>query len=154
MSKTTAVRRAVDRILLGDLEPMLGLLAEDLTFCVAIGGDTPICLEDSGKQPVVDYFTVLGGLVTFWQMDYTVRGDQLIAWGKESFTIENCGIEGGCEFALVFDISDGLITRFLVVEDLPSFIRSGLRVERASSTAPELLPATNVFPVSEWGQAS
>ena len=125
MNDTIELRRAVDRILLGDIDPMLDLLAEDVEFCVAVGGDEPTCLDDSGKQPVVDYFTALGGLVTFWQMDYTTRGDQLIAWGKESFTIEKCGIEGGCEFALVFDVSEGLITRFLVVEDLPSFIRDG-----------------------------
>jgi hypothetical protein len=130
MNDTIELRRAVYRILLGDLDPMLDLLAEDVEFCVAVGGDEPICLDDSGKQPVVDYFTALGGLVTFWQMDYTARADQLIAWGKESFTIENCEIEGGCEFALVFDISEGLITRFLVVEDLPSFIRAGTPSEK------------------------
>ncbi|HEX5574292.1 MAG TPA: hypothetical protein VFX42_00360 [Gemmatimonadales bacterium] len=125
MNDTIELRRAVDRILLGDIDPMLDLLAEDVEFCIAVGGDEPICLDDSGKQPVVDYFTALGGLVTFWQMDYTTRADQLIAWGKESFTIENCEIEGGCEFALVFDVSEGLITRFLVVEDLRSFILAG-----------------------------
>ncbi len=125
MNDTIELRQAVDRILLGDLDPMLDLLAEDVEFCVAVGGDEPICLEDSGKQAVVDYFSALGGLVTFWQMDYTARGDQLIAWGKESFTIENCALEGGCEFALVFDVSQDLITRFLVVEDLRSFILAG-----------------------------
>jgi hypothetical protein len=124
MNDAAAVRSAVDRLLLGDLEPIRSRLARDVSFCVAVGGDTPICLEDSGEQPVVDYFTALGGVVTFWQLDYTARGDQLIAWGKESFTIENCEIEGGCEFALVFDVAAGLITRLLVVEDLPSFIRA------------------------------
>lgn len=123
MTDTIELRLAVDRILLGDLEPMLGLLADDVEFCVAIAGDEPICLEDSGRQPVKDYFMALGGLVTFWQMDYTPRGDQLIAWGRENFTIETCEIEGGCQFALVLDLADGLITRFMVVEDLPSFIR-------------------------------
>ena len=124
MNDAAAVRSAVDRLLLGDLQPIRDLLASDVSFCVAVGGDTPICLEDSGEQPVLDYFTALGGLVTFWQLDFTARGNQLIAWGKESFTIENCDIEGGCEFALVFDVAAGLITRFLVVEDLPSFIRA------------------------------
>jgi ketosteroid isomerase-like protein len=137
MNDTIQLRRAVDRILLGDLDPMLDLLAEDVEFCVAVGGDTPICLDDTGKQPVVDYFTALGELVTFWQMDYTARGDQLIAWGKESFTIQNCAIDGGCEFALVFDLSEGLITRFLVVEDLPSFILTGS-------------PSTNRDLVRDW----
>jgi hypothetical protein len=125
MTDTTELRRAVDRMLLGDLDPMLDLLDDDVEFCVAVGGDTPMCLEDSGPQPVVDYFTALGGLVTFWQMDYTARSDQLIAWGKEHFTIQTCEIEGGCEFALVFDLAGDRITRFLVVEDLPAYIRAG-----------------------------
>jgi ketosteroid isomerase-like protein len=123
MNDITAVRQAVDRMLTRDLDPMLDLLADDVTFCVTVGGDEPMCLEDSGKQPVVDYFTALGGLVSFWQMDYTAGGDQLIAWGRESFTIESCELEGGCEFALVFDVADGLITRFMVVEDLRAFLR-------------------------------
>ncbi len=135
MNDTTELRRAVDRILLGDLEPMLGLLADDVEFCVEVEGDEPFCLEGCGKKPVVDYFTALGGLVTFWQMDYTARGDQLIAWGRESFTIENCALEGACEFALVFDMVDGAIGRFLVVEDLPSFIRGGRSLDEHSEAA-------------------
>jgi hypothetical protein len=130
MNDVAEVRQAIDRILGGDLRPMLDLLADDVQFCVAVGGDAPFCLEDLGKQSVLDYFTALGGLVTFWQMDYTVRGDQLIAWGRESFTIERCELQGGCEFALVLDVAHGQITRFLVVEDLPSFIREG-RLEAA-----------------------
>jgi ketosteroid isomerase-like protein len=133
MNDMAAVRQAVDRLLLGDFEPMLELLAEDAVFCVAVSGDEPVCLEDFGKQPVADYFAALGSLVTFWQMDYTARGDQLIAWGKESFTIENCELEGGCEFALVFDLSEGLVSRLMVVEDLPDFIRAG-----GSIDSPEL----------------
>ena len=125
MTDLTAVRWAVDRMLGGDLGPMLDQLAEDVEFCVAVGGDDPVCLEETGRQPVADYFAAVGGLVSFWQIDYTARGDQLIAWGRESFTIENCELEGGCEFALVFDLCGGFITRFLMVEDLPAYLRSG-----------------------------
>jgi hypothetical protein len=163
MNDIAAVRQGVDRLLLGDLQPMLGLLADDVAFTVAVGGDAPEYVEQSGKQPVVDYFMGLGGLVTFWQMDYTARGDQLIAWGKESFTIERCEIEGGCEFALVFDVSEGMITRFLVLEDLPSFIRAGgSLVELSSRDWAEAQPSTNFFNPSsiipqfdsEWARAS
>jgi hypothetical protein len=125
MNDMTAVRRAVDPLLTGTLGPMLDLLAKDVEFEVAGGGDVPGCRTDWGKQPVVDYFTALGGLVAFWQMDYTATGGQVIAWGKESFTVEHCGLEGGCEFALVFDLSEGMISRFLVIEDLRSFMRGG-----------------------------
>jgi hypothetical protein len=135
MNDITAVRRAVDRLLGRDLGPMLDLLAENVEFEVATGGDVPGCRKDSGRQPVVDYFTPLGGLVAFWQIDYTATGQQVIAWGKESFTIEHCELEGECEFAMVFDLSEGMITRFLVIEDLPSFIRGGDSLIQASTAA-------------------
>ena len=125
MDDMTAVRRAVDRLLAGALGPMLDLLAEDVEFEVASGGDVPGCRTDWGKQPVADYFTALGGLVAFWQVDYTATGGQVVAWGKESFTVEHCGLEGGCEFALVFDLSGGRITRLLVIEDLRSCVWTG-----------------------------
>ena len=125
MDDMTAVRRAVDGLLGGDLGPLLDLLAEDVEFEVATGGDAPASRKDSGTQAVVEYFEALGGLVAFWQLDYTASGEQLIAWGRESFTVHGCGLEAGCEFALVFDLADGVITRLLVVEDLPVFMLSG-----------------------------
>jgi hypothetical protein len=125
MDEMTELRGAVDRVLLGDLDPLLDLLDEDVVFQVAGGGESPFCLENSGKRAVADYFTTFGGIMAFWQMDYAARGKQLIAWGKESFTVERCGLEGASEFALMFDLTEGLIIRLLVVEDLPSFIRNG-----------------------------
>ena len=67
------------------------------------------------------YFTALGGLTAFWQIDYTATGRQVIAWGKESFTVEPCGLEGGCEFALMFEVEEGRVRRFMVIEDLGAY---------------------------------
>jgi ketosteroid isomerase-like protein len=125
MDDMIAVRRAVDRLLGGDLGPMLDLLAEDVEFEVAGGEDSPERRKVSGKQAVADHFTTLGELVAFWQIDYGAVDGQVIAWGKESFTVEHCGLEGACEFALVFELSQGVITRLLVIEDLTSFFRHG-----------------------------
>ena len=68
----------------GALAPLLDLLAEDVEFEVASGGDVPGCRKDSGKQAVADYFDVLGGLVAFWRMDYSAMGGQVIAWGRRA----------------------------------------------------------------------
>jgi hypothetical protein len=113
----TAVQWAVDRLLAGELEPMLKLLAADLKFEVVYAGDAPGRRTSWGKRPVAEYFTALGGLMAFWQIDYTAAGGQIIAWGKERFVVERSGLEGGCDFALVFELSGGTITRFLVIED-------------------------------------
>ena len=115
-----AVRRAVDHLLAGALEPMLDLLATDVKFEVVPAGESPGRTTSWGRRPVAEYFTSLGELVAFWQIDCTTAGGQVIAWGKEQFVVEHSGLEGGCDFALVFELSGGTITRFLVIEDASS----------------------------------
>ncbi len=145
MDEMAAVRRAVDGLLGGDLEPLLGLLAEEVELEVATGGDVPDSTTESGAQAVADYFGALGGMVAFWQLDYSASGEQMIAWGKESFTLDRSGLEGGCEFALVFDLSDGRITRLQVIEDLPAFIRSGGSLVEGATAATRGRPAPKSY---------
>jgi ketosteroid isomerase-like protein len=129
MDNVALVKTLMDRILLAaELDPVLHLLADDLSFKVAIPGAMPICFADSGKQGVIDYFKALGGIVTFWQVEYYAKGDHVIAVGKERFTTGNRALTADSDFALVFDVQDGLITRFLVVEDLTSFMEDGVHV--------------------------
>jgi ketosteroid isomerase-like protein len=119
MDELTAVKGAVDRLVSGALAPLIELLAKDVQFEVASGGDAPECRKHSGQQAVADYFDGLGDLPAFWRMDeYSANDGRVIAWGDESFTLEGCGLEGATEFALVFDLRDGRVTRLLVVEDL------------------------------------
>lgn len=126
----TAVRRVVDHLLEGTRGPLLDLLAEDVEFEVAAGEGLPGRRKQRGKQAVDDYFMALGGLVAFWQMDYTRSGRQVVAWGKESFTVEHCGLEGECELALVFELRRGMITQLRVIEEVRSFMREGGWYER------------------------
>lgn len=130
MDDMIAVRRAVDQLLDGRLGPLLGLVADDVELEVTGGGDVPGRWIGSGREAVADYFTALGAIPAFWQIDYGAADGQVIAWGKESFRIQGCALEGACEFALVFDLSGGRIARLEVVEDLPSFIRGGGRLPR------------------------
>jgi hypothetical protein len=128
MTDVTAVRRAVDPLLAGEPGPLLDLLADQVELEVTAGGETHPCRQGSGRDVVADYFRALGGIVAFWQLDYTAEGRQVIAWGHERFTLAGCGVEGGCEFALVFELADGLVTRLLVIEDLRAFMRGGRSV--------------------------
>jgi hypothetical protein len=125
MDDMIAVRRAVDRLLEGDLGPLLDLLAEDVEFEVATDDDGPERRTAWGRAAVAEYFGALGGVVAFWQLDYGAAPGQVIAWGKERFLLEPGGLEAACEFALVFELSQDRVTRLLVVEDLPAFVRGG-----------------------------
>lgn len=122
MDELTAVTGAVDRLVSGALAPLIELLANDVEFEVASGGNGPECRKHSGRQAVADYFDGLGDLPAFWRMDeFSAIGGRVIAWGDESFTVTGSELVGGTEFALVFDLSQGRVTRLLVIEDL-SFI--------------------------------
>ena len=125
MDDLIAVRRTVDRLLANDLGPLLDLLAKDVEFEVAMDDDGPALWTAWGPEAVEDYFVGLGGLVACWQMDYGTAPGQVIAWGKERFTVERCELEGACEFALVFELTDGMVTRLLMVEDLTAYVRDG-----------------------------
>jgi hypothetical protein len=131
------VRRAVDSVIEGDIEPLLNLLPDNVAFEV-VPGDEGDVARDWGQQAVAEYFTAFSGFAAFWQIDWTGEGDQVIAWGKESFTIQGTEIEGGCEFALIFELSEGRITRLTVVEDL--------RVWATHSSSPAPLPTASFPP--------
>ena len=140
MDELTAVKGAVDGLMSGALAPLIELLAKDMEFEVASGGDAPECRKHSGQQAAADYFDGLGDLPAFWRMDeYSANGGRVIAWGDESFTLEGCGLEGATEFALVFDLRQGRVTRLLVVEDL-SFL-PGWDVPAASVPTVLAVPA-------------
>jgi hypothetical protein len=130
MSDMAPLRQAVDQLLGGRMEPLLELVAEDVELAVAGVGEASESWTGSGTGAVVDYFTAMGALAAFWQIDYGAADGQVIAWGKESFTIGASGLEGACDFALVFDLAEGRIVRLLVIEDLVSFVRGGGRLPR------------------------
>lgn len=123
MDDVAVVRQAVDRLLEGEVAPLLALLTTDVGLEVACAGDESESATAWGKQAVADYFTALGGLKAFWQLDYTATGEQVIAWGTESFTVEGCELQGGCEFALLFEVAFGRITHVTVIEDLRAYPR-------------------------------
>ena len=121
----TAVRRALDHLLGGSPEDLLDLLADEVELDVTGGGRTLSRSRESGKQAVADYFAALGALVAFWRMEYSARGRRVIVRVTESFTIQHLELEGGCELALVFELSGGLVTRLQVIEDLRSSMQGG-----------------------------
>ncbi len=100
-----------------DFGPLAAHLAEDVAFEVTPpGGRSTTQLR--GRKAVVDYFTALGDIVSFWRVRCYGDGERVVAVGSESFTIPRSGVTLGGEFALLLHVCGNLITRFLVLEDL------------------------------------
>lgn len=110
----------------GNWQPLLEHLSSDVVFKVTIPEGTPISGEFRGRKAVTEHFKNLGELLEFRQerpMDFFGSGDRVVALGSESFDIKKNGVTvSGSEYADVLDFRDGLITRFLVIQDLSAVV--------------------------------
>ena len=119
MNNTALLQQILDEAFATrDFRSLASHLAEDVVFEVTPPEGMPTTPERRGKQEVLDYFTGLGDIVTFWQVRCFGDGERVVAVGAESFTIPRYGVTLGGEFALLLHVCDGLITRFLIIEEL------------------------------------
>jgi ketosteroid isomerase-like protein len=109
----------------GNWQPLLDHLADDVVFKVTVPEGTPISGEFRGRQAVTEHFERVGGLLEFRQeepMEFFGDGERVVVLGKESVEIKRSGVTvPGSEYADVLDFHDGLITRFLVIQDMSKF---------------------------------
>jgi ketosteroid isomerase-like protein len=123
MDNIALARRLIDT---DDWQPLLDHLAEDVAFKVTIPDGTPISGELHGKQAVVDHLTNLGELLEFRQetpLQFYGRDARVVVLGTEAVEIKKSGVTvPESEYATVLDFRDGMITRFLVIQDLSAVL--------------------------------
>jgi ketosteroid isomerase-like protein len=109
-----------------DWQPLIDHLADDVVFKVTIPDGTPISGEFRGKQAVVEHFVNLPNVLEFrpeQPQEYFGAGDRVVVVGKETVVIKKNGVTvPNSEYADVLDFKDGLITRFLVIQDLTAVV--------------------------------
>ena len=110
----------------GNWQPLLDRLADDVVFRVTIPEGTPISGEFRGKPAVVEHFDQLPRLLEFEQeepMEFFGNGARVVVIGRETVTVKKSGTRiSGSDYADVLDFHDGLITRFLVIQDLTAVV--------------------------------
>ena len=119
MNNTAWIQRILDEAFATlDFRSLAAHLADDVVFEVTPPGGGPTTPELRGKDAVVDYFTSLGDIVTFWSVQCFGDGERVVAVGAENFTIPRYDVTVGSEFALLLQVCNESITRFLIIEDL------------------------------------
>ena len=109
-----------------DWQPLIDHLAEDVVFKATIPNGTPISGEFRGKQAVVDHLVRLGDILEFRQerpREFFGNGERVVFLGTETVEIKKSGVTvPKSEYATVLDFHDGLIARFLVIQDLTAVV--------------------------------
>ena len=117
MTNATFIQRLFDDAFATlDFRDLAAHLAEDVVFEVTPPGEAEV-VEARGPDAVVDYFTALGDIVSFWKVRCYGEGERVVAVGAERFTIPR-GVTLGGEFAMLLHVCGDRITRFFIIEDL------------------------------------
>jgi ketosteroid isomerase-like protein len=123
MDNVTLMRKVLEH---EDWQLLIDHLADDVVFKVTIPAGTPISGELRGKQAVTDHLIHLGELMEFRQerpLEYVASGDRVVVLGRETYVVKKTGVTvPGSEYADVIDFRDGLITRFLIIQDLTAVV--------------------------------
>jgi ketosteroid isomerase-like protein len=118
-----------------DWQALIDYLADDVVFKATIPEGTPISGERWGKEAVVEHFMNLGNVLEFHPeqpQEYFGDGERVVVLGREGVEIKKNGVTvPNSEYATVIDFREGLITRFLVIQDLTAVVDA----YRGSSTA-------------------
>jgi ketosteroid isomerase-like protein len=109
-----------------DWQPLIDHLADDVVFKATIPDGTPISGEFRGKGAVAQHLVNLPNVLEFrpeQPQEYFGSGERVVVLGKESVEIKKNGVTvPSSDYATVLDFRDGLITRFLVIQDLTAVV--------------------------------
>jgi ethanolamine utilization protein EutQ len=90
-------------------------LAEEVVFTTPVG-------EVRGKQAVIGYFSNAASTLEFdifvRPLEYFGDGKRVVQVGGETFTVKDTGATHEADWAWIFDVEDGRITRILAIQDL------------------------------------
>lgn len=125
MGNIALARNLMDAGNSGNWQPLVDRLADDVTFTVTVPDGTPMAKHARGKQAVVEHLGGLGELIEFKQEqppEYFEAGDRVVLLGLESYEIKKTGdVISGSHYATVLAFRQGMITSFLVIQDLSAF---------------------------------
>jgi ketosteroid isomerase-like protein len=110
-----------------DFQPFYDAFAEDVVLTISMG-------EVRGKPAVVGYFSKAAETMEFDifvpPLQYFGDGNRVVQVGREIFRVKETGKTHEADWAWVYDVEDGRITRILGIEDL-----SGVADEEAEAMA-------------------
>jgi ethanolamine utilization protein EutQ len=110
-----------------DFQPFYAAFAEDIVLTTAVG-------ELRGKAAVTAYFSKAAETMEFdislRPLEYFGDGNRVVQVGRELFRVKETGKTHEADWAWVYEVEDGRITRILGIEDL-----SGVADEEADAIA-------------------
>jgi ketosteroid isomerase-like protein len=114
----------------GDVASIVGMLTADVDWqTLGPAKDYPVFGQRKGKAAVQEFFAQVGATEEFSEFsprEFYATDDKVIALGSYAGKIKQTGKPFACEWAHVFTIAGGKVSRFREFTDTAQFV-AGLR---------------------------
>jgi uncharacterized protein len=118
----------------GNIQALLGAMAEDITWEVPEMPHVPIGGRREGRHSVAQFFQTLGELqepLNFEANDFIAEGNRVVAMGSYEWRVKETGRSFTGKFAHVFTLVDGIVVAFLEYTDTGASARAYEKVMSA-----------------------
>jgi ketosteroid isomerase-like protein len=112
---TNIVQQAYDNYKNGNLPALLNLVAENVSWELPEMEGVAVAGTRRGRDGVADFFSQLAAtqeVVSFEPAEFIAQGNKVVSLGRYTFTVKVSGGQFTSDFAHVFTIENGRITRF------------------------------------------
>lgn len=109
------VQQAYSNFKGGDIESLLGLLSDDIQWQLPDVENVPYSGRRSGRREVEQFFASLAeaqDALEFDPQEFVAQGEKVVATGQYRWRARETGRNFGGDWAHVFTIENGKITRF------------------------------------------
>ena len=112
---TAIVKQAYRDFKNGDIEGLLNLCAEDITWQLPEIENVPISGQRTGRAAVREFFSMVARdqeVISFEPREFVAQGDKVIALGDYQWRVKDTGREFESDFVHIFTVRDGKIVAF------------------------------------------
>ena len=114
------VQRTYEAVGQGDIPGLLELVSDDVEWTLQGPASIPFAGTRHGRDGVAEFFTLIGthlDFEAFGPHTFVTEGNQVVALGSERSSVTATGQAITQEWAHVYTVQDGKITRFVAYED-------------------------------------
>lgn len=112
---TTLVQQAYGHFQSGEIPAVLDLLSEDVEWLSPELEGVPVARNWHGREQVGQFFQTLSDtqeVRQFEPREFVAQGDKVVALGHYAWHVKSTGREWESDFAHVFTVHDGSVTKF------------------------------------------
>lgn len=112
---TGLVQKAYGNFQSGDIPAILGALSEDVEWVFPELEGVPVARSWHGREEVGQFFQTLDDtqeVRQFEPREFVAQGDKVVALGHYAWHVKSTGREWESDFAHVFTVRDGEVTKF------------------------------------------